>query len=245
MILDFHCHIGKARYSYKPKEFTPEHLLQRMDQANVDMACCFSFYEPEMINNEFVAECGKRFDRLIPFAFVNPHLAKSVEELEKLARDKLVQGIKLHPYIHGYHANNTFLLDPVFEVTKKYNLPILCHTFSESPNNMPTAIGYMAGRFPQVNIVMAHGGFMWARREAENEAEKHPNLYIGTTNLLPWTLRDGIDQLGPEKYVFESDTPWGDARVEIAKLKLIAKSDRELELMLWENGARLVGITKG
>lgn len=171
MILDFHCHIGKARYSYKPKEFTPEQLLQRMDQTNVDMACCFSFFEPEMIDNEFVANCGKRFDRLISFAFVNPQLAKSADELEKLARDRRVRGIKLHPYIHGYLAHNTFLLDPIYEVAQKYNLAILCHTFSESPNNMPSAIGYMAGRFPKVNIVMAHGGFMWARQEAVNESK--------------------------------------------------------------------------
>jgi len=242
MILDIHCHFGKATYTYKPKEFTLEQLLERMDQANVDKACCFSFFEPALIDNEFVANSGKRSDRLIPFAFVVPQFKKSVDELENLAREKRVRGLKLHPYIHGYNANNTFLLDPIYEIAQKYNLTILHHCSCET-NNMPSQIAFMAGRFPKVNIVLAHGGFIWARQEAVNEAEKHPNLYIGTTCLLPWTIRFGIDQIGPEKYVFESDTPWGDARNEIAKLKLVL-TDRELELVLWENGARLVGAAK-
>jgi uncharacterized protein len=240
VILDFHCHIGESLYGYKPRRFTPEELLRRMDGAKVDISCCFSFYD--VVDNEYVAEAVKPHDRLLAFAFVNPHERDAAERLAELARGGAVRGVKLHPFIHGFHANNTVLLDPIYETCESYNLPILCHGFADNPHNMPSAFGDMAARFPRVNIVMAHGGFMWARKDAVDEASRHENLYLGTTCLLPMGIRDGIEQIGAEKYVFESDAPWGDARPEMMKIEIAAHNDREIEQILWENGARLLGL---
>src|SRR5438876_6133201 len=130
MILDFHCHIGRSRYEYRPGEFTPEDLIKRMDVSKVDVSCCFSF--ADVLDNDYVVNRTKPFDRLIAFAFVNPNQLDSAHELEQLAKAKAVRGLKLHPYLHGFHANNTILLDPIYEVCQAYELPIIYHMAADN-----------------------------------------------------------------------------------------------------------------
>ena len=100
----------------------------------------------------------------------------------------------------------------------------------------------MADRFRQVNLIIAHGGFMWSRAEAVRASKTRPNLYIETTCLLPAGIADGIYDIGAEKYIFGSDAPWGDFDVEILKIKKAARKDRDLELVLGGNLARLLGL---
>ena len=240
MIVDFHCHIGRALYSYKPMKFTPEQLLERMDESKVDYACCFSFYD--VIENDYVAEAVQPHDRLLAFAFLDPHREDAASDLERRVDKKGVRGVKLHPFVHGFHVNNFVLLDPIMEVCKAKKIPIICHGFMDNPHNMPSAFGDLAGRHPEVNIVMAHSGFMWARKDAVEQSSKHANLYLGTTCLLPDGIREGIEKIGAEKYVFESDAPWGDARPEILKVQIASHNDAEVEKILWQNGARLLGL---
>ena len=111
MILDFHMHIGRSLYGYKPQLFTAEQGLDRMDAAKIDRAVCFSFYD--LIDNDYVADTCQPHDRLIPFAFVNPHQRDAATQLERLVQDKAVRGVKHEPFIHGFHANNTMLLEPI------------------------------------------------------------------------------------------------------------------------------------
>jgi predicted TIM-barrel fold metal-dependent hydrolase len=72
--------------------------------------------------------------------------------------------------------------------------------------------------------------------------DKQDNEYIETTCLLPAGIADSIDDIGAEKYVFGSDAPWGDFEMEILKIKKAARKDRDLELVLGSNLARLLGL---
>ena len=114
MILDVQMRIGRSLHGYKAQLCTAEQGLERTDEAKIDKSVCSSFYD--VIDNDCVADACKPHDRLIPFAFVNPHERDVASQLERLVKDKGVRGIKLHPFIHGFHATNTVLLDPLYEV---------------------------------------------------------------------------------------------------------------------------------
>jgi len=239
MILDVHAHVGRPIYAYRSEDFTNTDLAARMSESGVAKCCVFSFYDKQ--DNEYVEAAARGRDDLLPFAFINAKRPDAAATLEGLIK-KGFRGLKLHPFADGYHLNNFKIVDPLFEVCDHHKIPILCHGLADNAYNTVYAFAEMADRFRQVNLIMAHGGFMWGRAEAVRASKTRPNLYLETTCLLPAGIADGIDDIGAEKYIFGSDAPWGDFDVEILKIKKAAKKDRDLELVLGGNLARLLGL---
>lgn len=240
MILDVHAHVGRPNYAYRADEFTSADLATRMKEAGVGKCCVFSFYDKQ--DNEYVEAATRGRDDVVPFAFINPKRPDAAATFEQLVTAKGFRGLKLHPFADGYHLNNFKIVDPLFEVCERYEVPIICHGFADNVYNTVYAFAEMADRFPRVNLIMAHGGFMWSRAEAVRASKTRPNLYIETTCLLPAGIADGIDDIGAEKYIFGSDAPWGDFEVEILKIKKAARKDGDLELILGGNLARLLKL---
>lgn len=240
MILDVHAHVGRPRYAYRAPEFGPDDLAARMTSAAVSKCCVFSFYERQ--DNEYVEGATRGRDDLVPFAFINPKVDGAAATLDQLVTTRGFRGLKLHPFADGFHLNNFLLVDPLFEVCAHHGIPILCHGLADNVYNTIYAFAEMADRFPSVNLIIAHGGFMWARAEAVRASKTRPNLFIETTCLLPAGIADGIDDIGAEKYIFGSDAPWGDFDVELLKIKKAARKDRDLELILGGNLARLLNL---
>ena len=240
MILDVHAHVGRPNYAYRAQEFSNQELAARMKAAGVSRCCVFSFYDKQ--DNEYIEGATRGRDDLIPFAFINPKREGAADRLEQLITKKGFRGLKLHPFADGYHLNNFTIVEPVFEVCERYQTPIICHGLADNAYNTIYAFAEMADRFPNVNLIIAHGGFMWSRAEAVRASKTRPNLFIETTCLLPAGIADGIDDIGAEKYIFGSDAPWGDFDVEILKIKKAARKDSDLELILGGNLARLLGL---
>jgi uncharacterized protein len=241
MILDVHAHVGKPNYAYRAKEFTNDDLAARMKASNVSACCVFSFYDVQ--DNPYVEQSARGRKDLVPFAFLNPKHADAARTLDRLITTQGFRGLKLHPFADGFHLNNFKIVDPLFEVCEHHGIPILCHGLADNVYNTVYAFAEMADRFPRVNLIMAHGGFMWSRAEAVRASKTRPNLFIETTCLLPAGIADGIDDIGAEKYIFGSDAPWGDFDVEILKIKKAAHKDSDLELILGGNLARLLRLT--
>ena len=240
MILDMHAHVGRPNYSYRAAEFTNDDLAARMKQAGVSKCVVFSFYDAR--DNAYIAEACRGRDDLIPFAFINPKERDTREQLERMLGKERFRGLKLHPFADGYHLNNFKIVDPLFEVCQQYGVPIICHGLADNAYNTVYAFAEMADRFPKVNLVMAHGGFMWARKEAVRASKVRPNLFIETTCLYPDGIAEGIEEIGAEKYIFGSDAPWGDFEVDILKIKKAARRDKDLEMVLGGNLARLLRL---
>lgn len=241
MILDMHAHVGKPNYAYRASEYTNDDLAAQMKQSAVAKSCVFSFYDVQ--DNEYVGKACRGRDDLIPFAFINPKDPDAKAKLEHLFGTEKFRGLKLHPFAHGFHLNNFKIVDPMFELCEHYQAPILCHGLADNAYNTVYAFAEMADRFPKVNLVMAHGGFMWSRAEAVRASKTRPNLFIETTCLLPQGIADGVDDIGAEKYIFGSDLPWGDYDVEILKIKKAVRKDRDVELVLGGNLARLLRLS--
>ena len=149
MVIDFHNHIGRK----KGLTFTDEDLLARMDASGVDRAVVFSF--PENINNGFIQEaCRRHPDRLTGFATVNPWDENAEAELEACLDGGRMKGIKLHSLKHGFNFDNHLLLDPIFEIARKYKVPVIAYGAANvlCVSNM---FEEMARTFPDVPLVMA------------------------------------------------------------------------------------------
>jgi predicted TIM-barrel fold metal-dependent hydrolase len=239
MIIDAHCHIGRSGPVSLDVTWTPEQAVDNLKRHGIDRACCFTFWDNP--DNGAVWEAARRHSQLIPFVLVDPKADRARERLEADLR-RGFKGIKLHPQYHGYPLNNRTLADPIFELAEAHRVPVVCNGFGDNPFTMPGLFAEMADRFPRVNLVMFHSGFMWGRRDAEESARRRSNLFLGTTFVNPRGIRLGVDQIGPDKYIFEVDQPWWDAGVELLKIRRALDKDKDRELVLGGNMARLLGL---
>ena len=238
MIIDAHCHIGRSGPVFPGVTWSAEMAIETLKRNGIDRACCFAFWDNP--DNEVVWEASQRHPALVPFVVVDPKADHARARLDTDLR-RGFKGIKLHPQYHGYPLNNHRLVDAVFELAEAHRVPILCHGFADNPYTMVGPFADMADRFPRVNLIMAHSAFMWGRRDAVQSAGRRVNLYLGTTFMAPRAIRAGVEQIGPEKFIFEVDQPWWDAGVELLKVRRALEKEKDCELVLGGNMARLLG----
>jgi predicted TIM-barrel fold metal-dependent hydrolase len=243
MIIDSHCHIGKSTWSYVPPgEFTVEELLPRMREAEITYACCFSFWD--WLDNDYTFRATQGHPELIPFAHINASHHNAVNELERCFKQLRFRGMKLNPQVHGYRVNHPPLMDPLMELCATYRAPVVAHILSDNCFTMPYNAMDLADRHPKVNIVMLHAGTRWGFFDAVEASRTRANLFIGTTNLPTALLAEGVNRIGAEKFVFECDAPYLDYVVEIAYARAALKQEKDQELVLGGNMARLLGLTQ-
>ncbi len=235
-------------------------LLEMADEAGVDVSVVMpanqsartgeTYLHPD---NDRVARTIRGDPRFLGCATINPTFGTSaVEELERLARDEGFRGVKLMAALHHYEVDDQ-IVDPVLARARELGLVASIHS-GPGPVH-PDRIGRLAGRFPELPIIMDHMGYPDAAEEAIRVAEAHANVYLGTTVLrffpadpasaYPEAVAQAVSRIGPERVVFGSNAPeyahsplW--TRQAIQRLSL----GREAEEMIFSTTlARLYGLT--
>lgn len=235
MIIDAHNHIGEK----KGLSFPVEELIIRMDKADIDKAIVFSF--PEQIENEYIANSVKKYpDRLIGFATVNPWLASAEDDLKYAVETLGLKGLKLHPVKHGYAFDNHTILDPIFQICSQYSLPVIAYGGANVLSS-PNMFEEMARSFPNVNILLAHGGQMYETRSAINVAKRQTNVYIETSSMFARRIISLLEEDMLDKIVFGTDSPYGDFQLEIEKIKLVEPNKENQKLIFHKTIETILG----
>ncbi len=238
MIIDFHNHIGRK----KGVSFTSEELIEKMDAAGIDKAVVFSF--PENIDNEYIAEEVKKYpDRLIGFAAINPWKEDSEEELEYCITTLGLKGLKLHSLKHGFAFDNHYILDPLFKIAEKHNIPVIAYGAANVLSS-PNMFEEMARTFPKVNLIMAHSGQMYEAKAGISASARNANLYLETSSVFSVNIKKQLSDTGYKKILMGTDMPLGDYELEIKKIKGETEDPIALEAILGGNALRLLGGEK-
>lgn len=241
MIIDAHVHMGKGRPG-GPSQ-TPEALIARMDEANVDRCVAFPF--PNALDNDYTAAAMQNYpDRLIGFAFVNPKVPGAPQELERCFRDLKLRGLKLHSYAHDYTLKDRALLDPLFEICGSCGKSILIHSNSDHPSALPEDFETLAQAFPKVRLILGHMSFpngLVGYEAAIAASSRHPNLYLDSTICHTWAIYRAVTVAGPEKVVMGSDVPFNHFQVSQLTVELAVKDPAVRRLLMGENIQGIIG----
>ena len=236
MIIDLLSHIGVK----KGEDYHVESLIEIMDKAGVEK--CMICSQLETINNEYIYECTKKFpDRTIGFAVINPWDIDGEEELEKCFRDYGFYGLKMNAIRFGYSADRHSLLDPYFDLCRKYKKIAVVHGQSDM-FSIPDKWADMAKAYPDVPVVLFHIGVPMMYERACELARDIPNFYVSTCGSYVPVIKMAYDIAGADKVLFSSDAPFGDMTQEIEKVKYVIKNEEDLEKVLGRNAAKLLGI---
>ena len=209
-------------------------------------------------NDDVLAFAVEHADVAMPFVSVDPTRGPdAVREARRLVATGLVRGLKLHPPLQQFFANDRVAY-PLYEVFAEAKLPVLFHTGHSGIGTgqpggggirlkygNPMPIDDVAVDFPDLPIVMAHPSFPW-QDEAISICLHKPGVYIDLSGWSPKyfspTLVQYANTLLKRKVLFGSDYPWITPDRWLADFEKIGIKDDVRPLILKENAVRLFGL---
>ena len=247
----------------KPLLSDPRSLLDHLDAVGVERACLIIYVAPEVMGftedvNRFVGEFARQDrKRLIPFGSVHPKRSKNPKrDVERLASKWEMGGMKIHPPhqlfpANGYVDGRLPALRTIYRTAEQLAMPVMIHTGTSifpgarSRFGDPMALDDVAQDFPDLTILMAHGGRPLWCDTAFYLLRRHPNVVLDISSIPPRRLLEWFPRLEEvsEKVVFGSDWPGPGIpgiREEIEGLRSLPLKATTVDRILRTNAAKLV-----
>jgi predicted TIM-barrel fold metal-dependent hydrolase len=239
-IIDGHCHIGQGlTYSQ-----TADELLGEMDRHGVSASVIvpadrFIAVDNQEGNDLVFKAARDHPDRLIPFATANPWYGdKALEEMGR-AFDLGARGLKLHPPMQGFQITDEIVF-PLVELAVEHGKPIYFHTGTPICCT-PFQLTELAMRYPEGTFIMGHAAYADYWNDVTASVSCVPNIYIETSQHLASFVRTLIEQVGPERIIYGSDSPLTSMALEIEKITRYVHSPEALESIFSGNIERVLG----
>lgn len=152
-----------------------------------------------------------------------------------------VRGVKLHPAHYTLHPFGELTVR-LCKKAGELGLPVLFHCGDEMMC-LPLQIGELAAKCPETIVILAHMGGYAHNRDAIEVAKKYDNIYIDTSEVpLVKEIKWFVEELGADRIFFGTDAPCCDPLVELKKVKLAGLSGKQLEMVLYKNAVRVMGL---
>ena len=233
----------------------PRYFAQALRAQGVERAVVLPEHCPATSGNvrteSVLAWCAAAPETLIPFASVDPNTDAEPAELLQSYVAAGVRGLKLYPSYQFFYPNERRVY-PLYEVCQAAGIPVLLHIGSSVIQGTrikycdPIHLDDVAIDFPDLNIVMAHGGRGFWYDVCEFLASHFANVYIDVTGLVPERLLEHFPTLAKyaHKYIFGTDWPAmpKSAAHNIEVISGLGLPDAALERIFWGNSARLLGL---
>jgi predicted TIM-barrel fold metal-dependent hydrolase len=280
MIIDAHTHIFPEKIrKNREKYFTEEpafkklyqspksrligarEMLASMDDNRVDKAVVFGFPWKDSLrfkqHNDYISEVVSRYpQRFIGLGCFDPFSEGVAAEARRCLQKGGLSGIgELAFYQTGIENSSLSRLEPVMEVCRGLDLPVMIHTNEpighsypgKTPNTL-AQIYQLIQSFPQNKIVLAHWGgglffFSLLKREVK---ESLKNVYFDTA-ASPYlydadVYRLAIQRVGVAKILFGSDFPLLPPARYFDEMKTAGLSQDEMQQICGANAAALFNL---
>ncbi|HET9314665.1 MAG TPA: amidohydrolase family protein [Vicinamibacteria bacterium] len=239
---------------------SPAQLLRRLDADGIERAVLVNYPSPDLMGfthsvNEYVAQyCAAAPDRLVPMGGVHPRFAEDAGAEVRRAAGMGVKALKVHPphmqvepnaYLHGLDA-----LRAIYEEAQRLRLPVMIHTGTSifpgarSRAGEPIAVDDVAVDFPDLTIVIAHGGRPLWMEQAFFLVRRFPRVFMDVSSIPPSAILRYFPRLAEvaDKVLYGSDWPapgvrsMGDNLRAFQALDLSPEAQRQ---MLCDNARRV------
>lgn len=203
----------------------PKVLLDIMDRSGVWRVGLVNYVSPDVMGftdttNTFVARYAEAApERLLPYGGIHPRYttdpAGDVDRLVGLG----IRLLKIHPPHMTFPANayteGLTALGAVYRRCEERGLPVMIHTGTSifpgarSKYGNPLEIDDVAIDFPDLRIVMAHGGRPFWMEEAFFVLRRHPNVWLDVSGIPPLKLLEYFPRFGEigTKVLWGTDWP--------------------------------------
>ena len=244
-LFDAHVHIGRSLFGF---EQSPDDVLPIMAQEGIERAVLVPLKPPAYhlgAENDRIAAAVRQYsDRFVGFGRVDPWQGPAaLDELRRCLDELNLAGLFLHPFEEQFAANDEIVF-PLVELLRERQLPLLLAggypTFSH-----PSQIGDLARQFPDVTIIVTHGGQInisgLLLGDAGRMLHANPNVIMETSGIYREDfIEDMVRELGTERVVFGSNSPYMDQPFEVLRIRLAHLSDDERDAIGQGNLRRIL-----
>ena len=203
----------------------PRILLDIMDRSGVWRVGLVNYVSPDVMGftdttNTFVTRYAEAApDRLLPYGGIHPrYTADPAGDVDRLL-GMGIRLLKIHPPHMTFPANayteGLAALGAVYRRCEERGLPVMIHTGTSifpgarSKYGNPLEIDDVAIDFPDLRIVMAHGGRPFWMEEAFFVLRRHPNVWLDVSGIPPLKLLEYFPRVGEigSKVLWGTDWP--------------------------------------
>jgi predicted TIM-barrel fold metal-dependent hydrolase len=174
-------------------------------------------------DEEVAFYCNQHPDRLIGFTSIHPDRYLPHKKVERAIKEFGMKGVKLYPHA-GFYPNDP-RLNEVYQKCIDYDIPVMIHTgikalqWQSLKYNRPLYVDDVATNFPDLKIIMCHGGYPWVE-EFIVVAYSNSNIWVDLTfldiiekvfkvNMLTEnTVKRLNDLIGSERLIWGSEGPY-------------------------------------
>ncbi len=247
-----------VKYSANSGDF-----LKFMDAAEIERAGLINYVSPDVIGfppevNDWIAHyCSANPRRLLAFGSVHPkYVVDAGAEVDRLAKIG-IRGLKVHPS-HQLFAPNAYRdglgpLAAMYERAQAVRMPVMIHTgtsiFPGARNlyAQPMLADDVSVDYPDLVVILAHGGRPLWMEEAFFLVRRHKNMYMDVSGIPPQKLMEYFPRLEEiaEKALFGTDWPGPGVpgvRGNIEKFRALPISEGAKQKILYDNAARLFPV---
>ncbi|HVH68916.1 MAG TPA: amidohydrolase family protein [Gemmatimonadales bacterium] len=238
----------------------PRALLDIMDRAGVWRVGLVNYPSPDVMGfsdatNSFAATYAQAApDRLLPYGGVHARFTKDpVGDVDRLL-DLGIRLLKVHPPHQGFPANaytnGLDALSKIYHRCEERGLPVMVHTGTSifpgarSKYGNPMELDDVAIDFPDLRIVMAHGGRPLYMEEAFFVLRRHRQMWLDVSGIPPARLLEYFPRLAElaQRVLWGTDWPSPgvtDMRRNIDQFLGLPLSDSDKKMILETNALAL------
>jgi len=239
----------------------PKALLEVMDRAGVWRAGLVNYPSPDVMGfndttNTFAAKYARANpERLLPYGGVHPRVTRDpAGDVDKLV-DLGIRVLKIHPPHQKFPANayteGLDALGAIYRRCEQRGLPVMVHTGTSifpgarSKYGNPMELDDVAIDFPELRILMAHGGRPLYMEEAFFILRRHRHVWLDLSGIPPARLLEYFPRLAEvaDRALWGTDWPSAgvkDLRQNIDQFLTLPLSDEHRQAILEGNALALL-----
>jgi len=238
----------------------PKALLEVMDASGVWRVALINYPSPDLMGfddstNEFSARYAQaNSERILPFGGVHPRFTTDPEGDVDRMLEMGIRCLKIHPPHQLFPANayteGLAALGRIYRRCEERGLPVLIHTGTSifpgarSKWGNPLEVDDVAIDFPDLTIIIAHGGRPLWMGEAFFVLRRHKNVHLEVSGIPPTRLLEYFPRLREisAKTVWGTDWPSPgvhDLRVNLDQFRALPLEPAVQKAILSDNSLRL------
>ncbi len=243
------------KYSADPQAF-----LRFLDELEIERAGLINYVSPDIMGftpdvNDWIAKyCSANPKRLLAFGSVHPRAVPDAgAEVDRVAKLG-IRALKLHPS-HQLITPNSYRegfgpLAAMYERAQSNGLPVMIHTGTSifpgarNVHAQPILCDDICIDFPNLVVILAHGGRPLWMEEAFFLVRRHKNMYMDISGIPPRKLLEYFPRLEEiaGKVLWGTDWPGPGVPAIRQNMKDFAElpiGEEARRKILYENAARL------